>query len=118
LNTFNEPEHQDYWTCEIGKKSTQTITEAEFTSLKSDIGWNTIEDIIAESIVGLRKDNSPSVIGIFLTACYRHCKNSPAKNHLIEQCLEAPYVSIYEPLYRQRQLQEKDDRAWERKKEG
>jgi hypothetical protein len=116
LNTFNEPEHQDYWTCEIGKKSTQTITEAEFTSLNSDIGWNTIEDITAESIVGLRKDNSPSVIGIFLTACYRNCKNSPAKNHLIEQCLEAPYVSIYEPLYRQRQLQEKDDRAWERKK--
>jgi hypothetical protein len=116
LNTFNDHEHQDYWVCEIGKKSTQTITEAEFKLLKVDVSWNTIEDITAKSIIELKENHSGSVIGIFLTACYRYCNNLFQKTHILDQCLEAPYISIYEPLYRQRQIQKKDDAAFERKK--
>jgi hypothetical protein len=116
LNTFNDPEHDEHWVCQIGSKSMQTITEAELGRLKIDIGWNTIEDITVESIVVLKKSNSITIIGIFLTACYRYCNNAVAKNHIMNQCLEAPYVSIYEPLYRQKQVQIKDDAAWERKK--
>jgi hypothetical protein len=116
FNTFNDPVHQAYWVCEIARKSQQVIMDTEFERLKVNINWNTIEDVTAESIEELKKVHNLKVLGILLTACYRYCNNSVAKTHLIDQCLDVKSVMIYEPLYRQRQLQKKDDAAWARKK--